>query len=559
MLDEAKAAEVESEVKEEVTQPEEEKATEKEAEEANQAEEPSQEDLTKAAEEAEVAAAEAATKAAEAAAKAEEAERNATIIMEEEAKVEAEKRFQAKAQAVMSSLHLTAAGGSKFADGETQLVVNGEPSQKFQCSEGSRAVDEEQFGFRQLTLSLSSDGGLFESLAPIFQPLAEAITGKAEDAEDEEDVSEMVYATAQSVTVIEDSGTKFKTPSLSVALEPMLLDNRTMKVKPETTGSDELDSFSKMLTVVYACSRDSRATVQLKMDIRIGERDIGEFCVQWVKVCKMGFASLDIKSDSLQAVSNGVVTVPWQTKMISEGTTERWTHFSLSSKGSFKLQPPKVWTNQKGLQVKVRGEAYVIDENGDESMEVSTNPATFSVLYLCKFDGTAEVSLTLTKAPVRPTDGTDSFRLNWKKHCGEVKFAQLQIALKPEQGDNKTVAVRDGRVLPGFRRPCRGPAKVRTHETALSPDVADAEEECDDGPPALEFSYQENRIVLEVAAAGSTAVPTMSPPPDIAFDKRVLSATLIGFPSMVATGQRKEKTGSGGSGLLAPVGTITSF
>jgi len=301
-------------------------------------------------------------------------------------------------------------------------------------------------------------------------------------------------------------------PTLHANLEKNLPNNSLSEV-----GSEE--DKPQTITVLYDCWHEGEAVVELKLSIFGKEDDV---CIRWKKVCRMGWDSLQVLHNSKTVLQNGVVQEDWSKSMQAEGTHETVMKLQLSSTGIQRLQPPAATSNHKLLKVEIRGPFYF----GGSTFEVSSDPVHFSVIHICESDGLAEVVLTLEKAVLSDQHRPEKVQLTWKKLCGATEYKFLQVFIKSDLYQNKTQAVDGGYVLPGFMRPCPTSKMHGGGQTLGAP--ASNYQACGNEEPILEVPAKDTRTSLElrIDKEGALEPPTLQPPPDLSYDRRVLQVTI---------------------------------
>merc|ERR1712190_136443 len=149
----------------------------------------------------------------------------------------------------------------------------------------------------------------------------------------------------------------------------------------------------------------------------------------------------------------------------------------------------------KLLKVDLRGSCFA-GEDGAEFIEVSNEPIPCSVVYTCVSDGFADVTLTMEKAVLSDAHRPQEMTLQWKKLCGATVYRHLQVLIKSDSFKNKTEAVSDGVVLPGYMRPCKNTSKAKSKKIVALP--ASSPEECETTGPQFEVPAKDMRTSIEL-------------------------------------------------------------
>ena len=180
----------------------------------------------------------------------------------------------------------------------------------------------------------------------------------------------------------------------------------------------------------------------------------------------------------------------------TDGTAEDVTKLQLSSpEGTMRLQLPTVSSSDdKLLKVDIRGVAVTMNQ-GEQFLEVSSEPTEISVIYTCQGAGVADVELGLWHAVITSAHAAEGFHLHWRKQCGDAVYKSfgpnlskhvlnevvnggvfcvlrqsglpalqkqprfMDIFLKSDLNMTKVQAVSHGRALPGFEPRCRNQSK----------------------------------------------------------------------------------------------------
>jgi len=283
-------------------------------------------------------------------------------------------------------------------------------------------------------------------------------------------------------------------------------------------------------TVQYDCWHDGKAAIKLEFRVS-GDRLVPQnVCLRWIKTCTMGWQDISIKHGKQQVLLDGVMDPLWQTSMKTDGTTEIATKLQMSSTGVQRLRPPTVTSSQKFLKVGVRGPFLVANEA--EAFEISQDPVGFSVFYTCESDGQADVELIFEKAVLNTSHKPEVLKLQWRKICGATVYRYLQAFLKSETYRNSTQAVDAGIASPPFLPPCKL-AKALGGFLAESPS-------CQDRTSMFEVSAKDRRTTLEltITQEGKMEPPSLQPPPDLSYDRKILQATISLTQPLGAAKQR---------------------
>lgn len=403
------------------------------------------------------------------------------------------------------------------------LYEGGEAKSPFLCSgalgeAAGTAVDDEKMAVRKLQLTRAAPS----ASASLFEGLAGGWHGP-----DQPKQEELSVTNARLKVLSGNDGAHL--PTLHAKLSQPL---------PNGTVLD-LPKYGQAagISVEYDCWSEGRAVIELRMTVLgAGQRPAGEACVQWTKFCTMGWRNLEISHGDMVVFSNGVMNREWESSMNAEsgGTYETATKFRLSADGIERLHRPRVDSHQKLLRVGLRGE-FVSFQDGtedDETFEVTSQPMTISVLYTCESDGPADVVMTLEKAVLSETHKPERIELKWRKLCGATTYRHLQAFLKGDGSRNSTQAVRNGTVMEGFRRPC---PRSRGQNSLAAPIDGGS---CETGELLFEAPARERRTTLELRVAKEAAEPpSLQPPPDLSYDRRIMQAALVQLP----------RSGTGGS------------
>lgn len=419
--------------------------------------------------------------------------------------------------------HFAVDGASHTAD--DILFEGGVARSPFRCGTSrateratEMATDEDNLAVRTLHLTRRPP----DAASSLLEGLAGNWAGQAEER------GLWITNAHLQVRLSDDAGNGL--PTLHAALEQPLPNGTIMQVPQH-------DEAPSSLAVHYDCWRDGHAVIELQFQVG-GTGALSEsICLQWTKVCALGWRHLQITQGNRVAFKDGVVQQEWQSTMKSEGTHETVTKFLLTSDGLERLRPPTVVAKQKLLKVEVRGPFY-FSEGSVDTFDVTVDPVPLSVIYTCESDGFAEVVLTFEKAVLSDSHRPEQMQLRWRKLCGAIPYPHLQVFIKSDVYKNKTQAVDNGIALPGFMRPCRN---FKAPSSGAVPGAVSATTEaCEAGVPVLEIPPKDRHTSLElhVAQAGVLEPPAFQPPPDLSYDRRILQVT-ISQPHVAVPGKQR--------------------
>ncbi|CAE7330773.1 unnamed protein product [Symbiodinium pilosum] len=382
--------------------------------------------------------------------------------------------------------------------------------------------------FRRLELSLVA--------ASAASSMWTNLLGQA-DASDQQQ-SDTLWLTKARVST---PGRDLPIPRLSAALDTQLEEDGPIQVAEQA-------HFRSELTVVYDCWQPGEARVELYLTLAAdleGNRS-QEICMTWTKICRLGFEGLVIRHGEYSewliypAPNNSQTVTP--PLLDTDGTAEDVTKLQLSSpEGTMRLQLPTVSSSDdKLLKVDIRGVAVTMNQ-GEQFLEVSSEPTEISVIYTCQGAGVADVELGLWHAVITSAHAAEGFHLHWRKQCGEAVYKFMDIFLKSDLNMTKVQAVSHGRALPGFEPRCRNQSKS-SHPAVdgVSPKVPSPA--CGHQQSALEVSAKESKtsIELRVDPEGLVLPPALQHQPDMSFDQRIVKAFVGRMPEAFSrTGRGK--------------------
>eukprot|EP00933_Yihiella_yeosuensis_P078419 TRINITY_DN898_c2_g1_i2.p1 TRINITY_DN898_c2_g1~~TRINITY_DN898_c2_g1_i2.p1 ORF type:complete len:657 (+),score=123.59 TRINITY_DN898_c2_g1_i2:81-2051(+) len=437
-----------------------------------------------------------------------------------------------------------------FTSGSAVLFEHGQTLDAFTCGPSGNPVGAEDgpsMGFRSLLLSQA------QGESPSMFENVKSFVG-ASEAESEGDSLKIVGA---KVSVTTSDGKSDGLPVLHAAVEPKPSTEQPLQV-PEHSATPPA------LTVIYDCWREGTAEVELRLTVSKSDPSSkgdmsAEVCLKWKKVCGKGFGELVIKHEERSIHPMPEDPSAAKTDIFSpEGIVESVTKLSLESSGALRLRPPVVSSPQKYLQVDVSGSFADLGDGAADAFEVSNiNPVEFSVRYSCEADGLADVTLTLEKAVIDDAHRPETLQISWKKMCGMTVYRNLEVYIKSEYNRTKKQAVAVGAAMPGFRRACprstgKGVIGKATPSTTLAlaqgPSAPGAEgppgANCDVTPPIFEVNPKDLRtnIDLKVLPAGVHLPPSFQPLPDLSYDRKLMRAQIVQYPTASIAGSKGKGT-----------------
>jgi len=284
------------------------------------------------------------------------------------------------------------------------------------------------------------------------------------------------------------------------------------------------------LTIQYDCWRDGKAAIKLEFMVSGDGMSPQNVCLRWIKTCATGWQHVSIKQGRQQVFLDGEMDPLWQANMKTEGTTEIATKLQISSIGMQRLRFPTVTSSEKFLKVGVRGPFLGASES--EALEISQDPVAFSIFYTCESDGHSDVELAFEKAVLNTSHKPEVLQIQWRKICGATIYRHLRAFLKSETYRNSTQAVDAGIASPPFLPPCKL-AKALGGFLAESPS-------CQDRTSMFEVSAKDRRTTLEltITQEGKMEPPSLQPPPDLSYDRKILQATISLTQPLGAAKQR---------------------
>ena len=265
----------------------------------------------------------------------------------------------------------------------------------------------------------------------------------------------------------------------------------------------------------------------------------------WTKVCRLGFQDLMVHHGEFSewriypASNDSNAAAP--PLLDADGILEDVTKLQLSApEGAVRLQVPTIGSSdEKLLKVDIRGATMTLNQ-GDQFLEVGSEPTEISVIYTCEGTGVAEVELGLWHAVVTPAHAAEGLHLHWRKQCGEATYKFMDIFLKSDLNMTKVQAVSHGRALPGFEPRCRNQSKS-SHPAVDGTSPKAASQTCGSQPPALEVSPREAKtsVELRVDPEGLALPPALQHQPDLSFDQRIVKAYVSRMPDPFVRGRAK--------------------
>jgi hypothetical protein len=279
-----------------------------------------------------------------------------------------------------------------------------------------------------------------------------------------------------------------------------------------------------LIGVLYDCRKDGKATVELQLTVGSSDGSSGSVCMRWVKQCALGWKNLEIKQGDTLVFKDGQIQEEWQSRMTNEGTQQQFTKFMISAKGIERIMRPSATSNQKLLSVDLMGPLGHSDKS-----ELSREPVALLVMYVCLFDGFADVTLVIEQDTFSGEE-PERLEIKWRKHCGETPYTHLEVSVRSDVNKNATKAISGGKVKKGFERPCKG-AEAQALAAALGHHGG---AHCSNQPLSLEISEKEIRSVLdlEVDKDGVMEPPSFYPPPDVTYDHKVVRVTVLQTPAL---------------------------
>jgi len=380
---------------------------------------------------------------------------------------------------------------SRSGDSEGLLFSGGKVLSPFRCGiADSRAVELASMSARRLTLGWQEEeSGYFDNMW----------------GSDDDFGPSSLRVSNVLVSVVAAEGE----PVMAVALEPALPAGIFLRVASGESGDEQLN-------IVYDCFQDGQATVELQFKVYGESEAVGtDVCLQWTKICTLGWGNLEIRQGDELVFVDGQVQEEWSKRMLDDGAHDSRTRFELSADGLERLRVPTATSNQKLVKLDVSG--HFLFEEG--VFEVTSDPVPVTILYTCEYDGFAEITLVLEKERLWSGHSPERFELKWKKQCGVLEYRFLQVFIKSENYKNKTQAVEKGLVLPNFMRPCKGPEKSNSGACAAQGSLLEI--------PIEDTRTSVEMLVLPGLEGGSLNPPTFQPQPEISFNRRILSASII--------------------------------
>ena len=133
--------------------------------------------------------------------------------------------------------------------------------------------------------------------------------------------------------------------------------------------------------------------------------------------------------------------------------------------------------------------------------------------------------MALEQAVLSAAHASEVLQLKWSKHCGDSVYRFLDVFLKHEK--NRTQVVSKGKTLPGFGH-C---PKMTAEAGPLDGTTSELNKECS-SEAVLEIGSKDLKSSIELrldasGAGGPPTTPSLQPPPDLSFDKKILRAYIM--------------------------------
>jgi hypothetical protein len=398
----------------------------------------------------------------------------------------------------------TSGGGEEGSNSEV-MFQSGEALSRFDCNGGSStlAIEGSNMAVRRIGFWKEDSSSFLDNFG----------LGSGSKQAD-------VWVTDGSVRVLSEDGKNEDSHVLLAALETPL-PNGTRIEAGTVYDRDEL-------SLVYDCRHEGTAIVELRLRAQASDDSSNKICLRWTKQCSTGWKNLNIEegdcAGDCTVLEDGVIQPDWKKRMENEGTHQPVTKFVFSVEGKERLRRPMVYSNQKLLEVGLVGPLTLSEIN-----EVGKDSVTLSVMYTCLFDGFADVTLMIEKATISDEE-PEQLALTFRKTCGVAMFQHLDVFIRGEkQNKTRTKAVDQGRVLPGFARPCKGDEKAIAHPAFRN--HQDQGDRCEAKPPVQIVAEKELRTVLELEIDSDAGeIPMFFPQADITYDNKVLKVIVLHAP-----------------------------
>mmetsp|Transcript_112997 Transcript_112997/g.205471 ORF Transcript_112997/g.205471 Transcript_112997/m.205471 type:complete len:640 (-) Transcript_112997:31-1950(-) len=388
---------------------------------------------------------------------------------------------------------------------EELLFQEGKSQYGFECDgdANSLAVDPGNIADRKLLLWTASNSGFLDQL------------GLGSEQEDPE------YQLVSARLEVGQLATEGDTEVLRAELEEDISEASRLAIGVDVAQAADLK-------VKYDCRVDGTAMVTLRLDVARKDRKPGSVCMRWKKLCTIGWKDLEIKEvqpnvpgnslSGTKVFSNGEFNEDWTNRMANEGTKKGVTQFQLTSKGIVRLRRPQIESNQRLVSVEALGPMIY----ADGPSEVSAEPISLTVTYVCNFDGFADMTLLLEKDTLLEEDQPEKLVLQWRKHCGVTMYKNLHMYIRNDANkSSRTQVVDSGKVRSGFVRPCTG---LNLHAQVMS--------DCSQKQLTYEVSEKEIKTSLdiEIDSNGVMEMPVFDPPPDLTYNGKVMKVMVTQLP-----------------------------